>query len=531
MRKFTLLSFALIAFIGLSAQNLVQNGGFESWKADGTPENWMGVKTTIDSSNVSKSTDAYEGTASVKLVNNSTSHKRFNTDSIEVKAGTTYQISFVVKGVGNIRTNIYDKRSTGSGYGTYNPYVKADTAWTVYTQNVTAANSTTGAEFIFSVQSTDTVGILLDSVSIIELANGADIMTFVLAEEISPAMIDTESAQVTSTVAWDTDLSALTPEITVSTGAQVSPTTGTTLDFSAPVKYIVTAQDGTKKAWSVAVINGQKPIEASIYDIQYTKDASGDSPLKDSLVSTTGVVVAKDKSGLYIQDGAGAWNGIYIYGSTDPVEGDSVSVMGQVQEYNGETEISGKPTVTILNSGNTMADPTEVSVADFNTEQYESVLVKLTDVECATFDGSNTWKVVQSSSTSDTLVVYNKMYAYTPTVGEVYTSLMGISAQYKTMFELYPRSADDIVVKVGISEDQLAAVSIYPNPVSNVLNVTNLDGISKITISNILGQAMMTKEVSSTQMSISTSGMKSGIYIITLTSETGLSRSERFIKE
>lgn len=50
-----------------------------------------------------------------------------------------------------------------------------------------------------------------------------------------------------------TDLTALTPQITVSDKAAVSPSGGSALDFTSPVKYTVTAEDGTTQIYTVTV--------------------------------------------------------------------------------------------------------------------------------------------------------------------------------------------------------------------------------------------------------------------------------------
>ncbi|MCP4541966.1 MAG: nuclease, partial [Chloroflexi bacterium] len=96
-----------------------------------------------------------------------------------------------------------------------------------------------------------------------------------------------------------------------------------------------------------------------IYDIQYTVDPSGDSPYVGQTVTTRGIVVADFDGGqrVWIQDGAGAWNGLYLYlPSPAPAVGDLVEVSGPIQEYHGLTQLNGG-TVTVLSSGNLLPDP------------------------------------------------------------------------------------------------------------------------------------------------------------------------------
>ncbi|MBW7571632.1 DUF5018 domain-containing protein [Caproiciproducens faecalis] len=64
---------------------------------------------------------------------------------------------------------------------------------------------------------------------------------------------------VAVTVPYGTNLTALTPTITVSKNAAVSPASGVVQSFTKPVTYTVTAEDGTKQSYVVTVTVGSKP--------------------------------------------------------------------------------------------------------------------------------------------------------------------------------------------------------------------------------------------------------------------------------
>ncbi len=84
---------------------------------------------------------------------------------------------------------------------------------------------------------------------------------------------------------------------------------------------------------------------------------------------------------------------------------------------------------------------------------------------------------------------------------------------------------------VGINHANVEKVRFYPNPVSDVLHISNLNNISKVEITNVLGQVVYnSKEVSST-MNISTKDMLKGVYFITVTDVNNVTRTERFIKK
>ncbi|MCZ8522192.1 MULTISPECIES: S-layer homology domain-containing protein [Paenibacillus] len=79
-----------------------------------------------------------------------------------------------------------------------------------------------------------------------------------LKNEASPeaqAVIDLANSQVVYYVPKGTDVSNLTPEILVSSGATVSPASGTPQDFSkGGVAYTVTSPNGATKVWNVFVV-------------------------------------------------------------------------------------------------------------------------------------------------------------------------------------------------------------------------------------------------------------------------------------
>ena len=81
-----------------------------------------------------------------------------------------------------------------------------------------------------------------------------------------------------------------------------------------------------------------------IYDIQYTTDPSGDSPLVGQIVTVEGVVTAAQFHGFYVSDAPGPWSSIFVYtraAGCGVALGDAVTVIGVVDEYYGMTEIIG----------------------------------------------------------------------------------------------------------------------------------------------------------------------------------------------
>jgi hypothetical protein len=65
--------------------------------------------------------------------------------------------------------------------------------------------------------------------------------------------------KIALTVPFGTDLSTLSPTITVSEKATVSPASGTAQNFANPVTYTVTAEDGTTQAYTATVTVSDPP--------------------------------------------------------------------------------------------------------------------------------------------------------------------------------------------------------------------------------------------------------------------------------
>src|SRR5690606_12740221 len=140
------------------------------------------------------------------------------------------------------------------------------------------------------------------------------------------------------------------------------------------------------------------PTALSIYDIQYTTQVSGESPYKDSVVMTEGIVTAISSQGYFIQNGSGSWNGIFVYDQTNTVtRGDSVEITGVVDEFYDATQIENLSSFTLVSSGNSEPAPSIISTVDIADEQYEFVLVKIENGLCTGTQGNGIWDVNDGS--------------------------------------------------------------------------------------------------------------------------------------
>ncbi len=427
----------------------VFSSDFENWTGN-VPNGWVGTKTNLEADSISPyTTNAHGGTYACELVNTESTHKRFTTGAHSVTNGTTYSISYWVRGSGSIRTGLYDGRATGYGYATYNSYhVVNSTTWAQFSDVITAAYDTTGGEFIFSVQLTSPANdhIQIDDVSI-------------------------DTASIT-------------------------------------------------------------PIDTSIYDIQYTTAGNGDSPLNNQVVNTSGIVTGTYQYGFFMQDGTGPWNGIYVLDSVHTrALGDNVSLTGTVYEFFNMTEIKNVTAFTVVSSGNTLPVPSAVTAATVNSENVEGVLVKVTDVTCIeTNSGYGMWKVQQGSAPADTCKIHDLIYQYTPVLNTHYDITGPVYYSFNE-YRIEPRDVNDVQIHTSLGEYALNIISMYPNPVSNFLSVSNIEGTQTIRISNILGESVQNIKVLGNYTTINVSKLSKGVYFISLIDANGVINIRKFIKE
>lgn len=125
-----------------------------------------------------------------------------------------------------------------------------------------------------------------------------DILTFTLEEQTGSATINTTNHTVSIETAYGTDVTGLTPTITMDYGATINPTSGSSQNFTNPVTYTVTALDGeTTQEWVVTVtVDDLPPVvptvsTTEVTSIGNTTATSGGNVTSDGggTVSTRGV--------------------------------------------------------------------------------------------------------------------------------------------------------------------------------------------------------------------------------------------------
>ena len=118
------------------------------------------------------------------------------------------------------------------------------------------------------------------------LSSNAEIVSFIFGRANNPAIANangiggdlsgnpaTEGDVATVTVTYpfnsltEENLRSLKPVILVSEGARISPASGVAQDFTNPVDYTVTAQDGSTKVWTVSVTERSATERSITYNL------------------------------------------------------------------------------------------------------------------------------------------------------------------------------------------------------------------------------------------------------------------------
>lgn len=83
------------------------------------------------------------------------------------------------------------------------------------------------------------------------LLNGKDITNFSVPGQVGSSVIDSAAGTVTFWMPSGTNMTSIRPTISISSQAVIYPASKTLRDFTNPVVYTVTAEDGTTKEWIV----------------------------------------------------------------------------------------------------------------------------------------------------------------------------------------------------------------------------------------------------------------------------------------
>ncbi len=168
---------------------------------------------------------------------------------------------------------------------------------------------------------------------------------------------------------------------------------------------------------------------------------------------------------------------------------------GKLAEYRGMLELiptasPGPPTST----GNTVT-PQEVTVTEFNDnhEEYESELIKLTNVQIDTSNGTTfsinrNYDVYDATDTTAIRIMFSALDGKEIPTGTV--NITAIGGEYNNSPQAYPRDENDFEAVLALSHTPVEGLRIYPNPVTNgyVRIYTAANGAKTVTVNDLTGK-------------------------------------------
>jgi len=291
----------------------------------------------------------------------------------------------------------------------------------------------------------------------------------------------------------------------------------TALGNSDSAQFIISirntvAASGHLQIDSVVISEAAITIDTvSIHDIQYTTDASGDSPYLDQIVYTGGIVTAAGNGSYFIQSGSGPWNGVYVYDNTNhPAVGDSIIIKCTVAEYNNLTELKNITSYNVVSTGNELPAPVVLATGDVADEQYEGVLVKVMNAECTTDTNSYGEWIVNDGSGD--VMIKNLYIQFGPSVGTHYNVTGPVIYSYSN-FKIVPNSESDVEIynNTNFADVITNSVKLYPMPATSYINVEAKDLITNVEVYSLTGSLVAKYNVNATSGTLY--GLTSGNYI------------------
>ena len=153
-------------------------------------------------------------------------------------------------------------------------------------------------------------------------------------------------------------------------------------------------------------------------------------------------------------------------------------------------------------------------------------------------DGDGIWTAVQTTITTQPIAV-NSWVQQTGTYSNdisrqvriKFSKSGGTTAEPTNLQELM--YIDDVSLKynganLGVSDQDIMSISIYPNPTSDFISIKGIENINSIKVYSILGA--LEKEVFNTNQ-IDISELSSGIHLIKVDNGTGTAFTEKIIKQ
>ena len=197
-----------------------------------------------------------------------------------------------------------------------------------------------------------------------EQSGEAEIITFVLGELDPPVDGDIdEDNNITATVPARTDLTALVPTIVISEDAAIDPASGAAQDFTEPVTYTVTAEDGTTQEYAVTIT----PAASVQVNAVWEKNLNAGG-LPDFFTANNEREIAAYGDFVYVQTNN---DKIRILNRTTGEEIDSEDFLDGIENFEGGNIFANLLGMDVDDAGNVIASTGALANGDFRVYRWD----------------------------------------------------------------------------------------------------------------------------------------------------------------
>lgn len=545
MKKFYFILSLVLGFSFSQAQNLVNNGGMESW-TDSVIDIW----TSEEGTTISQETSIVsEGSSAAKFhVTTGTQGSTDFRQSISVEIGKTYTVSVDVYQMdATSKARVY-----ANGFATYsdpelvnqwqtltaeftaeatgeaqvglrfydlpdvfNPEVGSMVIADNYTVTCTDCNSTEPALFVtspsnntvFPVGTTDvTVEFTTDNFQIGATDAGLDGHLHYTVNGGSMTMYySNDPIQLTGLAAGEYTVNLwLVDNAHQSLDPEVAANVTFTIPTQSSVANIAELRAGNEG--NIYTLTGE-----AILTMQ--QDFRGQKWIEDQ----TGAILIDDNNGVITT----------TYNRYDGITG----ITGTLASYNGTMQfLPSEDPGAASSTGNTI-EPQVITVSAFNAnpEMYQSELVKFENVtysgDATTWENGSNYTFTASDVPEDALAVRTNFYNVDYIGTDVPTArvhLVGIAGAFNGTAQMYPRDNNDIITGLAVNDLTLDLKAVKVAVANNVLNVKGFDA-KQVKIYNVNGVQVANNTF--------VGNLNAGVYIAVMINEEGQTVNVKFIKK
>jgi hypothetical protein len=266
------------------------------------------------------------------------------------------------------------------------------------------------------------------------------------------------------------------------------------------------------------------------------------SPYEGEEVTVSGKVTVFYGDMWYLQDGFGAWNGLYCVGPDvvidanppwwnaprQPEVGDVLELTGTVVEQDGNTQLVDITDFVFVDFWNATAAGTAVTVDGLADESLEGTRVRLDPVTVETApDMNGMWTVSDATGTATVLGVDTDDPSGNedvdgPTPGDVYR-VYGALRQIGEEYVIDLGDIDTLSLVVDVPDLAPVEWSIAPNPAQDFTRISGLQGVFQWVLTDALGRPQKAGKTEG-ECVLTLDGISSGRYTLHVSGAFGKAR-------